>query len=115
MERFLGRLFLHRLVILEAFGPSQFAYTPGRGARDAVLFFVITWLAAFASGRRVTLYCSDVSGAFDKVSTEILLAKLVSTGTHPNVIGVLRSWLGTRTARVVLNGRSSTVIEMSDM
>eukprot|EP00969_Alexandrium_andersonii_P138301 6115714-Alexandrium_andersonii.AAC.1 len=61
MERFLAPLFVPRLISLDAFGPSQFAYVPGRGARDAIMIFVLSWLAAFASGRRVALYCADVS------------------------------------------------------
>eukprot|EP00969_Alexandrium_andersonii_P138526 6126101-Alexandrium_andersonii.AAC.1 len=60
---------------LGAFGPSPFAYITGRGARDAILFFVSTWLAAFASGRRVALYCSGVSGLLrDPASAHMLHA-----------------------------------------
>eukprot|EP00969_Alexandrium_andersonii_P290159 12824829-Alexandrium_andersonii.AAC.1 len=66
MERLLAPRFIPRLLTLNAFGPAQFAYIPGRGARDAIVLFLATWLAAFAAGRRVALYCSDVAGAFDK-------------------------------------------------
>eukprot|EP00969_Alexandrium_andersonii_P242509 10710978-Alexandrium_andersonii.AAC.1 len=82
MERFLAPLFIPRLISLNAFGPAQFAYVPGRGARGAIVLFVVTWLAAFASGRRVALYCSDVSGAFDKVCSELVTAKLINAGVH---------------------------------
>eukprot|EP00969_Alexandrium_andersonii_P118924 5258548-Alexandrium_andersonii.AAC.1 len=53
MERFSGDLFLSQLQTNNAFGRSQFAYSPGRGARDAVLFFLLVWLSALAAGRRV--------------------------------------------------------------
>eukprot|EP00969_Alexandrium_andersonii_P290672 12847523-Alexandrium_andersonii.AAC.1 len=46
---------------MQCFGPYQFAYVPGPGARDVMLFFVIICLAAFASGKRVAWYCADVS------------------------------------------------------
>ena len=48
MERFLGKLFLLTLHASVAFGPRQFAYAPGRGARDALLTMVLTWPLAFA-------------------------------------------------------------------
>eukprot|EP00969_Alexandrium_andersonii_P274558 12135112-Alexandrium_andersonii.AAC.1 len=78
MERFLGELFLPRLFEMHAFGANQFAYCPGRGARDAVLFFLLEWLSALARRCRVAVYCSDVSGAFDRVCCERLLRKLRS-------------------------------------
>eukprot|EP00959_Pyramimonas_sp_CCMP1952_P256960 5368674-Pyramimonas_sp.AAC.1 len=37
MERFLGDQFIPRAVSEGCFGMFQFAYTPGRGARDALL------------------------------------------------------------------------------
>eukprot|EP00969_Alexandrium_andersonii_P167041 7382346-Alexandrium_andersonii.AAC.1 len=111
----MGRLFLPRLISVEAYGRAQYAYTPGRGARDAILYFVLTWLMALASGHRVALYCSDVSGAFDKVDTQRLLGKLVSCGVHSKVVEVLRSWLAPRSATVVVKGASSRELAMTDM
>eukprot|EP00969_Alexandrium_andersonii_P251991 11137933-Alexandrium_andersonii.AAC.1 len=104
MERFIGKMFLPRLISEEAFGQCQFAYSPGRGARDAVLFFLLTWLAALATGHRVTVYCFDVSGAFDKVCAVRLLSKLGTAALHPKVLRVLESWLLPRTARVIVKG-----------
>ena len=51
--------------------------------------------------------CSDVSGAFDRVSTERLLAKLQNSGVHPKIVKVLQSWLGERSASVVVDGVAS--------
>eukprot|EP00969_Alexandrium_andersonii_P046401 2036066-Alexandrium_andersonii.AAC.1 len=65
MERFLGRYFLPRLIDF-GFGDRQFAYTPNRGVRDAHLLCILTWLTALAEGRRVAVYCTDVSAAFDR-------------------------------------------------
>ena len=76
MERFLGVHFLTHLSVSGAFGTSQFAYRKYHGARDAVLYVTLVWLLAFAHGRKVGIYCSDVSSAFDRVDSEILLAKL---------------------------------------
>ncbi len=57
------------------YGPKQSAYCKGRGSRNAVLVFVVRWLLAMSSGQRICVYCSDVSGAFDQVSTKLLLDK----------------------------------------
>ena len=65
--------FLTRTV---SFGPRQFAYTPGRGARDVLALLAMLWVQALAAGKRIAVYCSDVSGAFDRVSAERLITKL---------------------------------------
>ena len=43
-ERFIGDLFLPYLVEINAYGVNQFAYSPGRGARDLVLILICLWL-----------------------------------------------------------------------
>jgi hypothetical protein len=55
----------------------------------------------------VGVFCSDVSGAFDRVSMERLTSKLELTGLHPDAVRFLTSWLADRTSRVVLAGASS--------
>jgi len=98
-----------------AFGSRQFAYIPGRGARDALAFLVLTWVSAVAAGRKVAVYCSDVSGAFDRVRFDRLVAKLKTKGLHPRIVAVLASWLQQRFAHVVVGGTTSDKMTLSNM
>ena len=115
MERFLGRLFLPTLHASVAFGPRQSTYAPGRGARDALLTVVLTWFLAFATGCKFILCCSDVAGAFDKVSAARLNSKLAVIGIHSSLLAVLHSWLRPRTASVIVQGATSDALSMQDM
>ena len=74
IERVLGR-FLFPPLVERAFGDFQFAYRPKRGARDAVAVYVITWISMLNDRKKVGVYCSDVSGAFDRVFAKRLLDK----------------------------------------
>ena len=107
VERIIGHLFQPFLVSSGAFGPNQFAYTPKRGHRDALALNVLRWIMALGRGSRVGLYCSDVSGAFDRVPAERLIEKLRSKGVHPQIVQLISSWLEDRTAIVIVDGRSS--------
>ena len=44
-----------------------------------------TWIWALGTGKRIALYCSDVSGAFDKVNSQLLLQIL-----HPYHLRTLK-------------------------
>ena len=70
VERLLKLLYDPYLSSISAFGPNQFAYATGRGARDALALLVLTWVKALRTGRKIGVYCSDVSGAFDRVRAE---------------------------------------------
>ena len=61
------------------------------------------------------LYCSDVSGAFDKVCSERLLQKLELYGVRGKVLAFLRSWLADRVAVVVLSGAQSENASLQNM
>ena len=50
-------------------GPNQFAYSNGRGARDALAYLATSWIRALNGRLKVGVYCSDVSGAFDQVTS----------------------------------------------
>ena len=115
MERFLGKLFLPYLECANVFGENQYAYRPARGARDAILVLVTTWLLAFARGKKLGLYCSDVSGAFDRVDSIRLCTKLYQYGIHFRIVRMIGSWLAQRTAEVVVGGSRSRKIQMKDM
>ena len=98
-----------------AYGDHQFAYIHKRGYRDALTFNVCTWIWALGIGKRVALYCSDVSGAFDRVRAERLLLKLEAKGVHKQMLAVLSSWLQTRAARICVDGSFSDSFPLSDM
>ena len=115
VERLLKRLFVPFLLASVSFGQNQFAYTPERGARDALLYLVLCWIRAFNSRRRVAVYCSDVSGAFDRVRAERMIEKLKAKGIHPQIVAVLASWLRARTAHVVLEGAKADALTLEDM
>ena len=93
VERLLKSRLMPFVTRSEGFGPNQFAYTPARGARDVLAMLVMIWVQALALGRKVAVYCSDVSGAFDKVKVERLVCKLKSKKLNSKLIDVLTSWL----------------------
>ena len=114
MERLLRPLFVPFLVKHDAFGPNQFAYMEGRGARDALAFMVLKWISSLVKQRKVAVYCSDVAGAFDRVNKERLLSKLKAKKVHPRLIAVVGSWLRSRSAKVVVGGMASVEFELRD-
>ena len=115
MERFLGTLFVPKVIALGGFSANQFAYRAEHGARDAILYFVMVWLSAFAHQSKIGLYCSDASEAFDRVSAERLLQRLKLLRLHPRFQALLASWLRERTAAVVVDGATSRLVSMKDM
>ena len=108
VERVVGKLFLGKLQRDGAFGDRQFAYSVGRGHRDALALSVLSWLQSLECGYLVGLYCSDVSGAFDRVSEIRLGDKLRRIGLHPQILRLLLSWLEPRSSTVVVDGQSSS-------
>ena len=67
------------------------------------------------SGGLVGFFCSDVSGAFDRVSADKLIGKLAACGVNSRMRQVIRSWLRDRTARVVVGGAESEEFHMSNI
>ena len=114
-ERILVCIFVPQLITTGAFGRNQFAYTPERGARDAIAQLVLTWLVQFGRKKKIAVYCSDVSGAFDKVNSRRLVRKLRAKGVPEEILAVLQSWLAARTARVSVGGKFSRDTGISDM
>ena len=117
VERLLKLLYDPYLSAVTAFGPSQFAFSVGRGARDALALLVLTWLTALGAARKVAVYCSGVSGAFDRVRSERLVAKLRNKGLqlHRLIVAVLESWLKDRFAHIVVGGTTSKEMSLTNM
>ena len=107
VERLLG-IRLDRFFLQSgAFGPNQFAYRKSFGYKDALGLNTLRWLWNLATGRKTALYCSDVSGAFDRVEDTLLLQKLWCKGLRSSLFGVLSSWLRGRSGSVVVEGKRS--------
>ena len=98
-----------------AVGQTQFAYRKRHGARDAVLYNILSWIAGLNVGCKLGVYCSDVAGAFDRVDSEILLTKLNSFGLNVNLLSVIRSWPRNRTGFVIVNGKQSVPMGLFNM
>ena len=103
MEKIIGKLFLPQLQKTGVYGPRRFAHTPERGYKDALLVCVCTWILALSQKKRIAIYCSDVAGAFDKVSSELLMRALTSKGLHGSILKVICSWLEPRKAHVIVD------------
>ena len=90
-----------------AFGENQYAYSAGKSHRDVLAINVCSWLLLMEGGQAAGLYCSDVSGAFDRVSCERLCAKLRASGLPDCAVSLLESWLEDRISIVVVAGAQS--------
>ena len=115
VERLLQRSFGDHLTGSEVAGFNQIAYRKQRGARDLLALLVLTWLLGFENGRKFCLYCSDVSGAFDRVKAERLVEKLRQKGVPEKWVKLFESWLRERKATVIVGGEHSLAVLLCDM
>ena len=69
----------------------------------------------FSKRRKIAVYCSDVSGAFDKVNSRRLLCKLRARGVPDAIMLVIQSWLYERKARVAVGGKFSRDMKIHNM
>ena len=97
-----------------AYGQHQYAYTKGRGYKDVLAINVCSWILAMERKELVGLYCSDVSGAFDRVPHTRMGDKLERLGLHPGLLSFLKSWLQDRVSEVVVGGRSAGAEPLCD-
>ena len=98
-----------------AYGGTQWAFRPAHSCRDLIALVTGRWLLQLHEGKRIAVYLSDISGAFDRVSTEILLAKLRAVGVAETLIRFLGSYLEARRATVLVQGQESDIYELLNM
>ena len=60
------------------------------------------------------IFLSDISGAFDRVATTLLLSKCQCAGVGNTVLNFLRGYLQPRHASVVVDGCCSDLFELAD-
>ena len=74
----------------------------------------MSWVLAFCTGFKVAGYLGDISGAFDRVFKDYLLAKLQAANVGPRYLNFLDSYLQPRRAQVVVEGVASDTFEISN-
>ena len=114
VERAVGTVFIPWAESNDLYGPNQYAYGKGKGYKDTLTVNVCNWLLEMEKGLLVGIYCSDVSGAFDRVDKDRLGQKLRAKGLHPRVVAFLESWLEDRVAKVVMGGQQSPEEPLTD-
>ena len=114
IERIIGCAFLPWANQVKLFGESQYAYSTKRSHKDALAINICNWLRFLEDGYKVGLYCSDVSGAFDRVKREILVGKLAYSGLNLRVVKFLASWLEDRRSSVIVSGAQSVEAALTD-
>ena len=105
-ERVIGSPLVHFLQE-RGYGDSQWAFRRYAGAKDLVTIAVARWVLQVCQGKKVGVYLADISGAFDKVSRERLMAKLAALGVAPAFLDFLNSYLQPREGRVLVEGAFS--------
>jgi len=79
-ERVVGSPVIDLLLTRNAFGLHQWAYTKKRSALDMLAYLVSFWILMICNGSLVGMYGADISGAFDHVDKDRMLARLASLG-----------------------------------
>ena len=114
VERCIGSLFLPFLESSGAFGIRQFAYRKKHSARDLLFILVNQWILALHQGRKVGLFLSDISGAFDRVAYERLVIKIRRAGLGNKMCNFLAAYLKPRTAKVIVEGEASDAFTIAN-
>ena len=114
-ERVIRIPFGKYLDAVDAYGSSQWAFRRKRGCTDLVLLLISRWLLDFQRKRKVGVFLSDISGAFDRVDANKLLMKLKRLGVCEVLLHFFADFLSPRGASVVVDGESSVEFVLRDM
>ena len=97
------------------FGGAQWAFRKHASSRDLVTASVARWVLRICQGCRIGIYLADISGAFDKVSRQLLLGKLERLGVASSFLDFLNSYLECREGYVAVEGVFSECMLLTDM
>ena len=96
------------------YGENQWAFSTGLSSRDLVTMLVMSWILAICTEKKVGGYLNDISGAFDRVDSNILLAKLHELGIGKQYLGFIDAYLKPRNGQVVVQGAFFSVFEIAN-
>jgi len=88
--------------------PHQHGFTAGRSCVTQLLTALNCWTRSLEEGCSVDIIYFNFAKALDSVPHTCLLTKLESYGLTGNLLNWLKSFLGGRKQRVVINGETST-------
>ena len=114
-ERVIKIQFDSYIEAIDGFGASQWAFRKKRGCTDLVLLLICSWLLAFQRRQKVGVFLSDIAGAFDRVETKKLLAKMRRLGICETLMTFFEDYLAPRTAQVAVDGELSELFTLLNM
>lgn len=114
IERMIGQTLVP---FLEArgFGTAQWAFRKKASAKDLVTISLAKWILSICNGCKIGIYLSDISGAFDKVSRQLLICKLAQLGLPNSFLDVLNDYLMPRDGYVTVENAISEAMLLWDM
>ena len=86
VERLIVKILDCFLSTTNAYTDGQWAFRPNRSCRDLVVLLVCSWIG-LADTFKIGLFLSDISGAFDKLDTDIFIVKCKRAGLHQTCCG----------------------------
>ena len=98
----------------QGYGDNQWGSRKQSSASDLVLVCVAKWVLAVCMRLKVGIYLGDISGAFDKVFKDFLLAKLAAVGVADVFLDFLNSYLQPRVGRVAVDSLLSDIMILTD-
>ena len=72
------------------------------------------WILKICTGHKIAGYLSDITGAFDRVCKEYLIAKFQAAGVGRTYLNFLDAYLAKRQAQVIVEGIASDPFEISN-
>ena len=72
------------------------------------------WILKICTGHKIAGYLSDITGAFDRVCKEYLIAKLQTAGVGRTYLNFLDAYLAKRQVQVIVEGIASDPFEISN-
>ena len=76
---------------------------------------MLNWISGFNDKFKFSVYCSDVSGAFDRVNRERLIQNILAKGVRNDIVKVFASWLDRRKAVVIVGGAQPEPFELQNL
>ena len=111
-ERVIAAAIWQHLNDHQLLSPQQFGFRPGCSTSDLLLLLSQAWQDTLDEGLDTLVVALDIAGAFDRVWHSGLIEKLRAKGVEGPLLRLLKNYLQKRTLRVVINGRTSTPLDI---